>query len=613
MPPPGPPAHSHRGQVRSVVGHLVPACISAAMLGLAYPSPGWGLLAHVALVPWVLLAIRSVSVKRLAWTSYFVALAWCLVMYRWLYPVTGGGYVAVCIYLAIHTTAAILLTRWLHRRLGSAMVLTLPLAWVTCEYVRCHFIEGGFPWFALGHTQASFTPTAPDGNPGQLVQIADLFGQHGVSFLVAMTNGIIVDLLTRPLIRRDDHAAPAGVAPASPRARGNRYLQAAFILWLAAFVSAWFYGHHRLGHPPQSQRSIRVAVIQTNVPQSNKDSTKASTMKEEWNALIDLTMRAATEQPAPELIIWPETIVPASLNREAMDHYAEIARDYDAFDKRYFHDRTAQLARDNRVALLAGSSAEYDYKPVTVPGGVAFLPSKRYNSAFLYHADGTQDEQRYDKVHRVPFGEYRPWVEGNPTLDKLFLKYLTPYEFDYSIKPGTKLTVFELPGAAPAATQAMSPASQASWGVRGSTTPVRFATPICFEDVTPEVTREMVYTDLGRKRADMLVNITNDGWYPGADQGVQHLQIATLRCIELRVPMARSVNTGVSAFIDSSGRIGPQVEVNGQRQLVAGYAATDMVLDGRETLYGRIGDWPIYGMMMLTAALAAGALLVKRR
>ena len=589
------------------------------MLGLAFPSPGWGFLAHFALVPWVLLAVRSASAKRLAWTSYVVAVVWCLVMCRWLYPVTGGGYVAVCFYLAIYFAAAVLLTRWLHRRLGSAMVLTLPLAWVTCEYLRCHFIEGGFPWFALGHTQAASVPTAPSGNPGRIVQIADLFGQHGVSFLVAMTNGIIVDLLTRPLIRRDDRAAPSHAATAVPsatRGRGNRYLQAAFLLWLAAFVSAWSYGHYRLSHPPQSQRSVRVAVIQTNVPQSNKMSSSVETLISDWKDLIDLTMRAATDRPAPELIIWPETVVPAALNPEATEHYAFNAREYGSFDWSSFEDRIGQLARQTRIPLLVGASAEYEFRPVTIRGRLTEFPAKRFNSAFLYHSDGKQDPERYDKVHRVPFGEYRPWVEGSPALDKLFLKYLTPYDFDYSIKPGTKFTIFDLRAtddSPHAPTADTSSASQPGVGVHASAAPVRFTTPICFEDVTPAVTRAMVYTDLGRKRADLLVNITNDGWYPGADQGVQHLQIATLRCIELRVPMARSVNTGVSAFIDSSGRIGPQVEVNGERQLVAGYAAADMILDGRETLYGRVGDWPIYGMMTLTGALAVGALLVKRR
>ena len=84
----------------------------------------------------------------------------------------------------------------------------------------------------------------------------------------------------------------------------------------------------------------------------------------------------------------------------------------------------------------------------------------------------------------------------------------------------------------------------------------RIASPICYEAAVPRMVRRMVWQN-GKKRVDLLVNPTNDGWYAGTAQQPQHLQIATLRSIETRTPMVRSVNTGISAVVDSAGRTAP--------------------------------------------------------
>ncbi|MEZ6190865.1 MAG: nitrilase-related carbon-nitrogen hydrolase [Phycisphaerales bacterium] len=86
-------------------------------------------------------------------------------------------------------------------------------------------------------------------------------------------------------------------------------------------------------------------------------------------------------------------------------------------------------------------------------------------------------------------------------------------------------------------------------------------TPICYEDAVTRAVRPAGLPSNGTKRADLIVNLTNSAWYPGHKQQPQHLQIASLRCIENRVPMARSVNGGISGFIDSLGRITSVVEV----------------------------------------------------
>ncbi len=129
---------------------------------------------------------------------------------------------------------------------------------------------------------------------------------------------------------------------------------------------------------------------------------------------------------------------------------------------------------------------------------------------------------------------------------------------------------------------------------------VRLATPICFEVTVAEVCRRMVYAADG-KATDLLVNISNDGWFGGSVAGRQrHLQIARFRCIENRVPMIRAVNTGLSASVDSCGRL---LDIAPARE--TGWVLAEPQLDTRSTVYGRLGDvlaWLCLG--------AAGALVV---
>jgi apolipoprotein N-acyltransferase len=94
---------------------------------------------------------------------------------------------------------------------------------------------------------------------------------------------------------------------------------------------------------------------------------------------------------------------------------------------------------------------------------------------------------------------------------------------------------------------------------------------------------------------------------------VQHVQIATLRCVENRLPMARSVNTGISGFIDSVGRVGRLVEVDGRVQQVAGFATQRIMLDPRQTVFGRLGAAPAVGVALVTAVLALSGLLRRKK
>jgi apolipoprotein N-acyltransferase len=113
--------------------------------------------------------------------------------------------------------------------------------------------------------------------------------------------------------------------------------------------------------------------------------------------------------------------------------------------------------------------------------------------------------------------------------------------------------------------------------------------------------------DGGGKRADFLVNLTNDGWFK-ANENTQHLQAATFRSIENRVWSARSVNTGISGFIDSNGVSSDLLQAR-----VAGTAVERIMIDRRLTFYTKFGDIFVEGCAVASAIIAAWAWWKRKR
>ena len=564
----------------TLMSHAVYLLLSAVLLALAFPMPGWGTLAHIALVPMVLLTLRSDSARRVAWMSLLMAWVWWLWMIRWMQPVTTGGWIGLSFVCALYTPISLLAIRWIDRRYRGAMVFVLPLVWVSVELYRCNAPSGGFAWFTLAQSQAPFRP---EHHLSRIMQVADLAGWPLVSFLVGMTNGLIVDMLHRPWIK-----------PTLTGRRMARTIRVGSIAWVIAFALAWMYGEFRINQTEQvATGGIRVAVVQTNIPQSNKESATNQQEQRDWDRLLDLTRLAGAARPA--LIAWPETCVPGSLNAEALEHYRSTQSGLRGYER--YHEQIAALADELNTHLVVGAGATNDWRPVRGPGDRWYdLPRFRANAAFVYLPDGTQWPARYDKMHRVPFGEYIPWVNAVPGLKELFFKLFVPeaYQFDYSLTPGKGPVYFEIEP---------SGASQ----TRPSSGSVTFGTPICFEDTVWHVGRSLVYDADCNKRSNMYINITNDGWFASTNQPWQELQLATFRCVENRVPMARAVNTGVSCFIDSTGRVEQLVtDAQGRSQDVDGYLVGTMRFDGRASVFGRVGVWPSVLMAIGTAALIIG-------
>jgi apolipoprotein N-acyltransferase len=246
------------------------------------------------------------------------------------------------------------------------------------------------------------------------------------------------------------------------------------------------------------------------------------------------------------------------------------------------------------------TGGQYFDKIKFTPDGLPLAADSR-NSSYLFDRAGALTEYRYDKIHLVPFGEFVPFKQGFPPLYRLLVAFGPPDMDYYQLQPGDEqhLTVF--------------PVKTGGGDDGRPERDYRLVTPICFEDIDAGICAKMFRpepTDPDQKRADILVNLTNDGWFK-ANENTQHLQAAIFRSIENRVPSARSVNTGISGFIDPLGR---QSGLIGAR--TEGSSLGTLLLDSRVTVFTRWGEWFAQlcaGVTVIVALAALSGWIVRRR
>jgi apolipoprotein N-acyltransferase len=246
------------------------------------------------------------------------------------------------------------------------------------------------------------------------------------------------------------------------------------------------------------------------------------------------------------------------------------------------------MAKWWKTNILVGLNTHYTVEDQT---------RTRFNSALLIDANG-RPVGRYDKIHLVPYGEYVPFRSWLP-----FMNSLSPYDYDYSMTAGAQYTRF--------------PLGDKFFGV-----------VICYEDTDSSLARQYVQAG-GQGPVDLLVNITNDGWFDGTSEHEEHLAVSRFRAVETRRSLARAVNMGISAVIDGSGRVlAPQLvqkkDHRSRWKLPPGTSAAlptnrwaefkknELVLlasipiDRRRSLYARWGDWlPWSCWLFLGGAIAA--------
>jgi len=467
------------------------------------------------------------------------------------------GWFALSAYLAVYLVLFVGLTRVAVHRLRLPILLAAPAVWTGLELARGHAITG-FSMALLGHTQMHWTT---------LIQISDVFGAYGVSFLVMFAAACLTRML------------PAGEAAVT--SFRNRVTWWPLVTFVAILVTVLAYGSLRRqgDNVRQSpQPLLRVALVQGSFDVVFEDNPTRN--DEIYERYRKLTCDAVRAYPDLDLVVWPESAFsgnlgdviiegdiepPAHLRMGANEYRARVNAWKYAFDV-----KTRRIAgalnpnpadgsdSPNRgVYLLAGTDTEH----------LGIGERRRYNSVLFISPEGDVLD-RYYKMHRVPFGEYILLGDVFP-----WLYQITP--MTHAVTPGESPRVFELAG-------------------------IRMAPSICFESTVPHLIRRHIrhLRDTG-KPPDMMVNVTNDGWFRGASILDLHLACAVFRAVETRLPMLVAANTGFSAYINGDGKIVEQGPRRAERVIYV-----EVQPDGRRSWYQRFGDLPAMVCLLFCGALA---------
>ncbi|MHC4187554.1 MAG: apolipoprotein N-acyltransferase, partial [Planctomycetota bacterium] len=423
---------------------------SALMLTVIQAPASFYFLAWIAYVPFILACSPNNKKLSLFIIEYVISLFYWLGHLYWLQPVTTAGWVAFCAYTALLWPLLGFSIRFCRIK-NIPLTLAVPILIVGAERLQGLFL-GGFFWRHLSHSQFQNIP---------LIQIADIFGAAGVSFLIAMVNGLLAEWV---LAIKEGTFFKINVVA--------KNLIVSIVLFTAVLYGQW-----RINQSSQFIESgPLVASIQTNVPQSVKQSNQESE-----NIFLNMQKHSRKSiAVGADLLIWPETMVLANLDPRLL-LLLEPTHEYRIFDQ-YIRD----LARKNTYLLVGAYGGKINE--------ITFEMKERYNSAFLYTPEGTQVGKYYNKIHLVPFGEVVPFKKSIPWLYSLLMKF-TPYDYDYTLNYGTQYTIFEI-------TSSKNQSSQN----------YNFAVMICYEDVVPYIARNFTLDENGQKRLHWLVNISNDGW-----------------------------------------------------------------------------------------------------
>jgi apolipoprotein N-acyltransferase len=537
---------------------VVAGMASGFLLWTSFPPVEWNWLAWVALAPLFWLAtLPGAAAKNYvaAWTGGLIFWLLALEWVRMSDPAAWLGWLAMALVFSLWWPLFLALTRWAKFRLGLPLIVAAPIVWVGLEYSRAYFLSG-FPWYYLAHSQFRRL---------FVIQIADLTGALGISLLIAVVNALVVDLLSLPLLH---------VTQSRTRLRMNQNIRLCSVTVLVG--SALCYGGYRLS-TAEFRDGPRLALLQSNIRRQDKIKRDRNAIVAEFTGLVD---HAVSQRVRPDLIVWPETaypygfvaidpaIEPGELSRQlgsitnklTVDEWVDVKNDVAG----RLHSWTDRI----NVPMLVGISY-YDHQPRSLG---------KYNAAMLFQP-GLATTAVYHKMHLVPFGEYVPWIDTLP-----WLSVFTPYE--HARVPRLNF------GREP---------------VRMSLGDYSLAVSICFEDTVPQVIARS-FQDADGRQPDVLINLSNDGWFHGSAELDMHLAIAVFRAVEHRVPLARAVNTGLTALVDGNGAISATLPKE-----TAGVLSETVPLDDRRSFYSASGDWLGLSCLAVTIGLVPVGIMRKLR
>lgn len=478
---------------------------------VAGPVPAWRTeICWVALVPLLAALVgRNKHGNKLTLTEgaalgYVCGIIWYLGNCYWIYqtmylygglakPVAAGILVLFCLYLGLYHAMFSALFAGIHRRFGPQITLLLvPFLWVAVELARARIT--GFPWDFLGITQVD-SPF--------LTRLAPVTGAYGLSFVIAAVNALWLLCLC---------------------VRDRRHIRPALPLATAVVVVALSVGALHAHDLSPSPATATATLVQENLGVGAENTGPQESKQRLLESFSHLSLYPSSRYflGIPELPGTPSVVL---LRRHAPINGVDADTPLpSSTDLIVWPESPAPFADyDPEFRMAMSTLARTADAPIIVDNlGVTPNPSvaggyDRFNAASFITPSG-DFAGRYDKMHLVPFGEYVPFKSI-----LFFAGDLLAEAGDLS--RGTHRTVFRY----------------------GDHT---YGTFICYESVFPDEVRQFVL-----EGADVLVNISDDGWYGDSSAPWQHLNMVRMRAIENHRWVLRATNTGVTAAINPYGRV----------------------------------------------------------
>ncbi len=556
----------HRRNLKTVCFEVVLLLLSAFVLSMAHPSflskSGFGFIAFFALIP-VFAVIKNCTWKVVGLYGFLYGFVYYAIFNYWL---TTFHPLAILIVTLIKGVEMVPLffalkaaDRWLGDVLKGRLVHVLQaIFWVAYAYLSQSWFAG-YPYGTVAYALYDYRV---------LIQIADLFGIWGITFLLVLPQAFLGNWFC-------DHFSKTRVEHSEGLWQHVLLHKVSLLIYAALVVFQIVYGIVTLSHwrNVEEDNTFKVATVQ-----HNADSWKGgyATYKRNFINLSKMSLEAMLYKP--DMIIWSETAFVPSVN-----WYTNYPYEGDAEGASFDYLRSIQQLVDDFVKfgtelgipLLTGNPYSV-IKDESLPAydEEGNWNKLDYNSVILF--DDGVIKQKYLKQHLVPFTEHFPYEKQLPWLYNL----LKANDYHWWEK-GTEPVVFE------------------------TSNGITFSTPICFEDVFGDVCAGFIANG-----ADLLVNMTNDSWSGSVAAERQHMAMAVFRSVENRRTTIRGTNSGLTCLITPDGKIQGEMEPFKMYYKIWDVPVYSGATNGY-TLYTRTVDLSAKVCIYISyAALAAGLVLV---
>ena len=565
---------------------LIAIIVSGLMTALLFPPFSFSMFAWICMIP-LLIALWSIDGKHRAKKGFLIGyLAGAIsfgIQVSWLSTVSWLGPIVLAAYLAIYwgifgAFAASLGNPW-HQKNGISdtparslfNAFTHAAIFAGLEVAR-GWVFTGFSWNGLG---VAFHETLA------MSQVADLLGVAGLSLMLVFFQAVMVQCARR-LIR----AASEGTR------RPPRW---DFMVASLAIGALLGYGILRISlETAKPSVSLKALLVQINIPHEGaqvlwpSEQVHLAYEEETLEALKKIAdqdeknLQAAMQKSSegevalntPDWVLWPETALNGRLLSTADGQFGSYRENID----------TISRVRE------AGGNFKLIYGAVEIEGEAREDGLYQKENARIYNSivveTPTGDIQTFRKHHLVIFGETIPLLDTFPFLKTIY-EQQSGQKYYGSFTAGDSLEPLEV-------------------DLKGQT--IQIIPTVCFEDTVPRLTRQFI-----RNAPQIIVNLTNDGWFKTSQAAAQHFANSRFRAIEFRRPMLRCANTGVSAAIDTTGStVHPKTRKNQAildetgKSFVRDNLLTELSipLNPSTTLYSVIGDWGIILLSLIAIGIS---------